>query len=267
MSKLPRVLVIAGSDSGGGAGIQADVKTAMACGGYATTVITAITAQNSLGVHGVWPLPIDAVVAQFRSVMDDIGADAIKVGMLGTRELVEVVAHLVASYANQVPVVVDPVCASKHGDSLLAADATTALRQLMIPLATVVTPNVPEAELLLDMTIADEQSQTEAAHALVALGAQWALVKGGHMDGDASDLLSDGSQVWWLREQRSETVHTHGTGCTLASAIATGLARGLTVTAAVEAAKSYITGAIRHGFALGQGIGPVDHGWRSRARD
>lgn len=285
MSKPPVVLVIAGSDSGGGAGIQADIKSTMACGAHAVTVVTAITAQNSVGVQGVWPLPVDAVIAQFRSVIDDIGADAVKVGMLGTPELVACVKQLLTPLHGITPIVVDPVCASKHGDSLLTDDATVALARDIIPLATVLTPNIPEAELLLAalgseaLAITSTDDQAAAADALVAAGAQWALVKGGHAfdkprlaedahdahaRGIASDVLSDGAQQRWFTAARAETVHTHGTGCTLASSIAAGLARGMDVPHAVAEGKAYITGAISHGFSLGTGIGPVDHSWKWR---
>ena len=275
MPRPPVVLVIAGSDSGGGAGIQADLKTAMALGAHAATVITAVTAQNSLGVQGVWPLPTDAVIAQFRSVLDDIGADAVKVGMLGTAELVECVRELLEPLRGQDPIVIDPVCASKHGDPLLAADALSSLARGILPLATVATPNTPEAELLLGslrgeaVSIGSAHAQRAAADALVAAGAQWALVKGGHCPdpdnpAESTDVLSDGSTHFTFSAARADTEHTHGTGCTLASAVASGLAQGMDVRAAVERAKGYITGAIAGGYPLGAGIGPVDHAWRWR---
>ena len=275
VSHPPVVLVIAGSDSGGGAGIQADIKTVMARGAHALTVITAVTAQNSQGVQGVWPLPVDAVVAQFRSVMDDIGAEAIKIGMLGTAELVSCVQELLEPWHDRIPIVVDPVCASKHGDPLLIDDAIESLAKQIVPLASVLTPNIPEAELLLralghdTMTIADAHAQSHAAELLVAAGARWALVKGGHADGGqahevASDVLSDGVEQRWFSAPRANTVHTHGTGCTLASAVAAGLAHGMDVPQAVSEAKGYITGAIAMGYKLGAGIGPVDHAWQWR---
>lgn len=263
MPTPPTVLVIAGSDSAGGAGVQADLKSAMANGAHATTVITAVTAQNSIGVHGIWPVSLDAVRAQFRSVMDDIGADAIKVGMLGTRDLVDAVSKLLTPYADRIPIVVDPVCASKHGDPLLADDALDVLRQRLLPLATVVTPNLPEAALLLEVSAAQRLDQQAAAAGLVELGALWALVKGGHADGsNAIDVLYDGHEVREFVSPRSSSVHTHGTGCTLATAIAAGLAANRDVVSAVAAAKDFISGAIDRGYALGQGIGPVDHAWR-----
>ena len=256
----PRVLTIAGSDSGGGAGIQADLKTMLALGTHGMSVITAITAQNSVGVQGVWPLPLDAVRAQFHSVVDDIGVDAVKTGMLGSGETVAAVAELLAGVS--APVVVDPVGVSKHGDPLLAAEAVDAMRTLLVPRATVLTPNLPEVEMLTGILPTDESSMRSAAEALRGLGATWVLVKGGHLEGDAADVLVGDELYEVFRAPRFDNRHTHGTGCTLASAIAAGLGKGLSVPAAVTEAKAYITGAIARGFALGAGIGPVDHGWR-----
>ncbi|NJP65131.1 bifunctional hydroxymethylpyrimidine kinase/phosphomethylpyrimidine kinase [Streptomyces spiramenti] len=261
----PRVLTVAGSDSGGGAGIQADLKTMLALGTHGMSVITAVTAQNSLGVQGAWPLPATAVVAQFRAVVDDIGAQAVKTGMLASAELVETVADLLASV--DVPVVVDPVGVSKHGDALLAHDALDAVRHLLLPVATVATPNLDEVTQLTGIAVADEEGLRAAAAAVLALGPRWALIKGGHLPGDAVDLLTDGSAEHWLRAPRLDNRHTHGTGCTLASAIAAGLATGSTVPEAVARAKEYVTGAIAAGFALGGGIGPVDHGHLTRRAD
>ena len=258
----PVVLVIAGSDSGAGAGIQADIKSCMANGAHATTVITAITAQNSMGVQGVWSVAADAVTAQFRSVMDDIGADAIKIGMLGTADMATLVADLIRPWADKIPVVLDPVCASKHGDALLADDALAVLREQVVPLATVVTPNAPEASLLTGIDVDSPETQSRAARMLVSSGARWALVKGGHIDGDAHDLLTDGQQDVPFSHRRVDTVHTHGTGCTLASAIAAHLAAGADVPDAVTAAKNYVTGAIENSYALGRGIGPLAHDWQ-----
>jgi hydroxymethylpyrimidine/phosphomethylpyrimidine kinase len=259
---LPRVLTVAGSDSGGGAGIQADLKTMLALGVHGMSVITAVTAQNSLGVQGYWPLPAEAVRAQFRSVVDDIGVQAVKTGMLASAELVELVAGLLADVA--APVVVDPVGVSKHGDSLLAGEAVAVIRELLLPVATVATPNLYEVEQLTGVRVTGEDRMREAAEAVLALGPRWVLVKGGHLPGPAADLLFDGSQEHWFRAGRHGNRHTHGTGCTLASAIAAELAKGQDVPGAVGAAKEYVTGAIRAGFPLGAGIGPVDHGWRIR---
>ncbi|MFD5321539.1 bifunctional hydroxymethylpyrimidine kinase/phosphomethylpyrimidine kinase [Streptomyces sp. NPDC127098] len=254
----PRVLTIAGSDSGGGAGIQADLKTMLALGTHGMSVLTAVTAQNSLGVQGVWELPADAVRAQFRAVVDDIGVAAVKTGMLATAELVETVAALLGPLA--VPVVVDPVGVSKHGDPLLATDALDAVRTRLLPVATVATPNLPEVAQLTGVTVRDEDDLRRAAEAVLAHGPRWALVKGGHLPGDATDLLTDGTTEHWLRAPRLDNRHTHGTGCTYASAIAARLAVGDEVPEAVAAAKEYVTGAIRAGFPLGAGIGPVHHG-------
>ncbi|MGI5403180.1 bifunctional hydroxymethylpyrimidine kinase/phosphomethylpyrimidine kinase [Streptomyces sp. CA-135486] len=262
MSVPPRALTVAGSDSGGGAGIQADLKTMLALGVHGMSVITAVTAQNSLGVQGAWELPVDAVRAQYRSVVDDIGVQAVKTGMLASAPLVETVAELLAGTA--APVVVDPVGVSKHGDSLLAESALDSMRTKLLPLATVATPNLDEVAQLTGVRVEAEADLRRAADALLEYGPRWALIKGGHLAGAAVDLLTDGSEELWLRAPRHDNRHTHGTGCTLASAVAAGLAQGLEVPQAVRAAKEYVTGAIAAGFALGAGIGPVDHGWRFR---
>jgi hydroxymethylpyrimidine/phosphomethylpyrimidine kinase len=256
------VLTVAGSDSGGGAGIQADLKTMLALGVHGMSVVTAVTAQNSLGVQGAWELPADAVRAQFRSVVDDIGVQAVKTGMLVSAELVGTVAELLADVG--APVVVDPVGVSKHGDPLLAPDALDAVRTRLLPAATVATPNLDEVAWLTGVRVAGAEDMRRAAGAVLACGPRWALVKGGHLAGDAVDLLTDGREEHWLRAVRHDNRHTHGTGCTLASAIAAELARGREVPEAVAAAKEYVTGAIAAGFSLGGGIGPVDHGWRLR---
>ncbi|MFE0045390.1 bifunctional hydroxymethylpyrimidine kinase/phosphomethylpyrimidine kinase [Streptomyces albireticuli] len=264
----PRVLTVAGSDSGGGAGIQADLKTMLAFGVHGMSVLTAVTAQNSRGVQGAWPLPADVVRAQFRSVVDDIGVQAVKTGMLASAELVETVAGLLTGIkASGVPVVVDPVGISKHGDPLLDASALDAVRRELLPAATVATPNLDEVAWLTGVRVTTEDGLRRAAEALLAHGPAWALIKGGHLPGghDAVDLLTDGTEEHWFRAPRHDNRHTHGTGCTLASAVASGLARGGTVPEAVAAAKEYVTGAIAAGFPLGEGIGPVDHGWRFRA--
>ena len=279
MSRLARVLTIAGSDSGGGAGIQADLKTMLACGVHGMSVVTAVTAQNSIGVQGVWELPVAAVEAQFHSVVDDIGVDAVKTGMLASPELVAAVARLLERLPVTTPVVVDPVGVSKHGDSLLAADAVEVLLSKLLPLATVVTPNLHEVAQLTGVTVASESAMRHGADALLAHGPKWVLIKGGHLDGPAVDLLTNGEEEFRFESERFNNRHTHGTGCTLASAIASYLAiqidevndvdrieliSALDVPRAVGQAKEYVTGAIKHGFALGSGIGPVDHGWRMR---
>jgi hydroxymethylpyrimidine/phosphomethylpyrimidine kinase len=260
------VLTIAGSDSGGGAGIQADLKTMLALGVHGMSVVTAVTAQNSVGVTGVWDLPQEAVRAQLRAVVDDIGVDAVKTGMLSSASLTALVADELADLS--VPLVVDPVGVSKHGDVLLAEDAVEVLRTRLLPLATVLTPNLDEVRLLTGIAVgprADERDLRNAAQALLDLGPRWVLVKAGHLDGPPVDLLTDGQTEVLLSAQRLDNRHTHGTGCTLASAIASELAKGRSVPEAAEAAKAYVTGALAGGFALGAGIGPVDHGWRWRS--
>jgi hydroxymethylpyrimidine/phosphomethylpyrimidine kinase len=258
----PRVLTVAGSDSGGGAGIQADLKTMLVNGVHGMSVVTAVTAQNSLGVQGYWELPPEAVRAQLDSVLGDIGVDAVKTGMLASTVLIETVADSLS--AVDAPVVVDPVSVSKHGDPLLDGDALDAVRGRLLPLATVVTPNLHEVEQLTGIRVAAESDLRRAADALLALGARAVLVKGGHLDGDAVDLLWDGRRETTFRAERFDNRHTHGTGCTLASAIAARLALGDTLPEAVAAAKEYVTGAVASGFPLGAGIGPVDHAWRLR---
>ncbi|MEU5024569.1 bifunctional hydroxymethylpyrimidine kinase/phosphomethylpyrimidine kinase [Streptomyces milbemycinicus] len=258
----PRVLTVAGSDSGGGAGIQADLKAMLALGVHGMSVITAVTAQNSLGVNGAWELPAEAVRAQFRSVVDDIGVQAVKTGMLASAELVDTVAGLLADVS--APVVVDPVGVSKHGDALLATEALDTVRTRLLPVATVATPNLDEVAQLTGVEVAAERDLRRAADAILEFGPRWALIKGGHLEGDAVDLLTDGTEEHWLRAARHDNRHTHGTGCTLASAIASYLALGADVPRAVTAGKEYVTGAIAAGFPLGRGIGPVDHGWRWR---
>jgi hydroxymethylpyrimidine/phosphomethylpyrimidine kinase len=258
------VLSIAGSDSGGGAGIQADLKTMLALGVHGMTVVTAVTAQNSLGVQGYWELPVAAVRAQLDSVLGDIGVDAVKTGMLASAALVETVAATLSTV--DVPVVVDPVSVSKHGDPLLDPAALDAVRTKLLPVATLVTPNLPEAAALAGVQVAGEPDLRRAAAALLELGPRAVLIKGGHLEGgaDAVDLLWDGQDEHVFRAPRRPTPHTHGTGCTLASAIAARLALGDPLPAAVGAAKQYVTGAVAGGFPLGAGIGPVDHAWRWR---
>ncbi|MEZ0074902.1 bifunctional hydroxymethylpyrimidine kinase/phosphomethylpyrimidine kinase [Planotetraspora sp. GP83] len=262
MTTPPRVLTIAGSDSGGGAGIQADLKTMLALGVHGMSVIAAVTAQNSLGVQGYWELPPEAVKAQLDSVLGDIGAQAIKTGMLASSILVETVAEVLSGVS--APVVVDPVGVSKHGDSLLAPAAVGTVKNRLLPTATVVTPNLWEVEQLTGVKVEDEDDLPRAAEAVLALGPKWALIKGGHLPGEPVDLLTDGSKQYRFRAERLDNRHTHGTGCTLASAIASYLALGEDVPGAVRLAKEYVTGAIAYGFPLGSGIGPVDHAWRWR---
>lgn len=265
MTTPPRVLTVAGSDSGGGAGIQADLKTMLACGVHGMSALTAVTAQNSLGVSGVWELPVEAIRAQVAAVVSDIGVDAVKTGMLSSSAIVAAVAEALEPV--KAPLVVDPVAVSKHGDPLLVADAVDAVRTRLLPLATVATPNTDEVRLLTGVEVQSFDDLRAAAEAMLALGPTWVLAKGGHLraESESVDLLTDGTVWHELRSPRYDNRHTHGTGCTLASALASYLALGLDVVAAAHAAKDYVTGALAGGFALGSGIGPVDHGWRWRS--
>jgi hydroxymethylpyrimidine/phosphomethylpyrimidine kinase len=261
-----RVLIIAGSDSGGGAGIQADIKTVTMLGGYAATAITAVTVQNTLGVTGVHPIPADVIEAQARAVLDDIGADAIKTGMLGDATTVEVVARVLAS-AQGVPAVIDPVMVAKGGAALLALDAVDAVRALLIPRAALLTPNAPEAQALTGLTVQTADDLRRAGEALLNLGAKAALMKGGHIAGDrVVDLLITPRGETAFEGERIDTRHTHGTGCTLASACAVGLAQGMELTAAVARAWDYVHEAMLRAPGFGAGHGPLDHGWPLRQR-
>lgn len=265
-NSLGRVLIIAGSDSGGGAGIQADIKTVTALGGYAATAITAVTVQNTLGVSGVHPIPLEVVEAQARAVLDDIGADAIKTGMLGSVETVELVARMLDG-AQPVPAVIDPVMIAKGGAPLLADRAVEAVRRLLVPRAALLTPNAPEAEALTGLPVTSADEARKAGEALLALGARAVLMKGGHIPGErVVDLLitADGETVF--EGERIDTRHTHGTGCTLASACAAGLAQRLPLAAAVARAWDFVHQAMLHAPGLGAGHGPLDHGWTLRGR-
>jgi hydroxymethylpyrimidine/phosphomethylpyrimidine kinase len=265
MQNLGRVLIIAGSDSGGGAGIQADIKTVTALGGYAATAITAVTVQNTLGVTGVHPIPLDVVEAQARAVLSDIGADAIKTGMLGDAATVELVARLLDEAA--VPAVIDPVMVAKGGASLLAADAVAAVRELLIPRATLLTPNAPEAEALTGLAVATTDDLRRAGDALLKAGAKAVLMKGGHVPGErVVDVLMTAQGDTAFEGERIESRHTHGTGCTLASACAVGLAQGLPLVAAVARAWDYVHEAMLRAPGLGAGHGPLDHAWPLRGR-
>ncbi len=253
------VLVIAGSDSGAGAGLQADVKTVFALGGYACTAVTAVTAQNTLGVQGVMPVPPAFLRLQLASILDDFDVDVIKTGMLGDAETIAVVAELLASRPS-LPAVVDPVMVAKGGASLLVEDAVTVLRTRLLPRTTVLTPNLPEAAALLGRPIVDAAAMPEAAQALLALGPQAVLLKGGHLNSDALvDVLATADGVKRFTADRIPTRHTHGTGCTLASAVATGLAQGLGLSDAVQRARVYVQAAIAAAPGLGRGQGPLNH--------
>ena len=257
----PKAMTIAGSDSGGGAGVQADLKTFAALGVYGASTLTAITAQNTVGVTAVHEIPTDVIRAQIDAVLTDIGADAVKTGMLSSSAIIECVADALEHWG--VPaLVVDPVMVAKSGDSLLQEEAVGVLRSRLLPLASVVTPNIPEAEVLTGMNISSDADVRDAARAIVGMGAKAVVVKGGHREGPATDIFFDGSEFHEFTTPRIDTQNTHGTGCTFASAVAAGLARGLPVVDAVSAAKEYVTEAIRHSFPIGQGHGPLSHLWR-----
>ncbi|MBV9688016.1 MAG: bifunctional hydroxymethylpyrimidine kinase/phosphomethylpyrimidine kinase [Alphaproteobacteria bacterium] len=255
-----RVLIIAGSDSGGGAGIQADIKTVSMLDAYAATAITALTAQNTKGVFGVLPIPPDFVRRQIEVVLDDIGADAIKTGMLHDLPVIEAIAATLRDRAAHVPLVVDPVMVAKGGARLIDPAALDGLKQLLITAAEIVTPNLPEAEILCGRIIGNVAEMRLAGEALLALGCRSVLVKGGHLTGDTvSDVLVTpaGARVW--ESPRIATRHTHGTGCTLASAIAAGLAQGLAIEDSVDRARAYVQRAIASAPGLGRGHGPLNH--------
>ncbi len=255
-----RVLVIAGSDSGGGAGIQADVKTITALGAYAATAITALTAQDTLTVHGILPVPPEFVRLQAETALADLGADAIKTGMLGSAAVVETVAGLLAERAPGVPLVVDPVMVAKGGARLLEEDAISALKRNLLPLASLLMPNLPEAEALTGLAITNLDEMRHAAEALLTLGVPAVLLKGGHLPGPTVvDMLTTMDGTTLLERPRIETRHTHGTGCTLASAVAAGLAQGMALRAAVERARAYVQAAIAGAPGFGSGHGPLNH--------
>lgn len=256
-------LTVAGSDSGGGAGIQADLKTFQELGAFGMSVITVLTAQNTLGVQGVYPQTVEAVEAQLDSVLSDIGAQAVKTGMLYSADIIRAVVRKLREYQVDA-LVVDPVMFAKGGSPLLQREAMDALKRELLPLAAVITPNVPEAcELLGVPQIGEGEEAVEAARELLKLGPRYVLLKGGHREGAESvDLLMGGGrpEPIYFAAERIATRHTHGTGCTMSAAIAAGLARGLAVEEAVRIAKSFITAAIRHALPIGGGIGPTDHG-------
>ena len=261
-----RVLILAGSDSGGGAGVQADIKTVTALGGYAATAITAITVQNTLGVSGVHAIPPAVVEAQAAAVLDDIGADALKTGMLGDVAMVEAVARVLDRAAGA-PAVIDPVITAKGGAALLASEAVAAVRSLLIPRAALLTPNAPEAEALTGLAVATTDDLRRAGEALLQAGAKAVLMKGGHVPGErVVDLLLTADGETAFEGERIETRHTHGTGCTLASACATGLAQGLPLVAAAARAWDYVHEAMLRAPGFGAGHGPLDHAWPVRGR-
>jgi hydroxymethylpyrimidine/phosphomethylpyrimidine kinase len=256
-----RVLICAGSDSGGGAGIQADIKAVTALGGFAMTAITALTAQNTLGVQGVVGVEPGFIRQQMRSVLEDLGADALKTGMLHDVATIEAVCDEIAASAPGLPLVADPVMVATSGSRLLADDAMETLRARLLPIAVVITPNIPEAEALTGLAIRDEAGMRAAAEALLAMGARAVLLKGGHLEGEVLvDLLVTPVAVDRYEDRRIVTRHTHGTGCTLASAVAAGLAQGLALEPAVRRARAYVRAAILHAPGYGAGHGPLDHG-------
>jgi hydroxymethylpyrimidine/phosphomethylpyrimidine kinase len=255
-----RVLIIAGSDSGGGAGIQADIKSVTALDGFAATALTALTAQNTLGVHAVVPVPLDFIAKQIEVVMTDIGADVIKTGMLGDTSVIETVCEALDRFAAGVPLVVDPVMVAKGGHALLAAEAVDTLRRRLLPRAAVLTPNAPEAEALTGMNINTTADMRVAAAALLALGVPAVLLKGGHLiSEEVTDLLATPEGTQTFVAPRIQTRHTHGTGCTTASAVAVGLAQGMTLHDAVVRARAYVRAALASAPGLGHGHGPLDH--------
>ncbi|CAO0822966.1 Hydroxymethylpyrimidine/phosphomethylpyrimidine kinase [Desulfarculales bacterium] len=252
---LARVMVIAGSDSGGGAGLQADLMAVAVLGGRASTVVTVLTAQNSLGVQGFWPVPPKFVAAQFRAVANDIGLDAVKTGILPTAAHVVLVAELLAPLG--APLVVDPVLAASTGQGLMEPAALEVLKTRLLPLASLVTPNLAEAQALTGLNVQGPKVMARAARVLVEMGARAALVKGGHLAGEPVDVLFDGRREHYFSAPRLPNAHTHGTGCTLASALATLLASGWELKAAVERARLLVRRAIAAGLPLGAGRGPV----------
>lgn len=259
-SVFGRVLIIAGSDSGGGAGIQGDIKTVTCLGGYAATAITALTAQNTLGVFGIHDVPEDFIAKQIRLVLDDIGADALKTGMLNNESVIETVAESIAPYPH-IPLVLDPVMFAKGGASLLPEAALSCLKKLLIPRAEIITPNIPEAEYLADMGIKNIADMHVAIKKILAFGCQAVLLKGGHLSGETvTDILLTKAGETIFEQQRIDSSNTHGTGCALASAIATGIAQKMPLIDAVSRARNYVLEAIKTAPNIGKGHGALNHG-------
>lgn len=259
-----KALTIAGSDSGGGAGIQADLKTFQELGVYGMSAITAVTAQNTLGVHGVYPIEADGVYAQLKAIAEDLAPDAVKTGMLFSRDTIEITAEAIKQF-RWPHTVVDPVMIAKGGTSLLQAEAISAVKTLLLPLSEIVTPNIPEAEALTGRTISSMEERREAARQLADTGVSYVLIKGGHAEEteEAVDLLFDGRHFFEFRSPRIKTKNTHGTGCTFSAAIAAGFAEGHSAEKAVQKAKDFIQAAIYHDLGLGSGHGPTNH-WAYR---
>ncbi|WP_027409142.1 bifunctional hydroxymethylpyrimidine kinase/phosphomethylpyrimidine kinase [Anoxybacteroides tepidamans] len=266
MDQIYKALTIAGSDSGGGAGIQADLKTFQELGVFGMSALTAVTAQNTLGVQGVYPMSVEAVEQQIESIGTDLGTDAVKTGMLFSADIIQAVAGKIKQFGWR-QLVVDPVMIAKGGAPLLQEEAVSALKTHLLPLAMVVTPNIPEAEVLTGMTIRTLDDRREAAKRLHELGVQHVVIKGGHDDdgNEAVDLLYDGHEFSYFKSARVETRHTHGTGCTFAAAITAELAKGRSVQEAVETAKQFIQAAITHELGIGNGHGPTNH-WAYRQK-
>ncbi len=261
-ASLPKILTIAGSDSGGGAGIQADIKTITVLGGYAMTAITAITAQNTLGVHGIHMIPPDMIEQQIRVVLSDIGADIIKIGMLGDASTIQAVHRALSSHETHIPLILDPVMQAKGGQPLLQDDAIQALKNLLFPHATLITPNIPEAAILSEQSIDSVDDMKHVAKLLSEQCKVAVLVKGGHGSNQTlHNVLYDGQAFHTSTSQRHHTKHTHGTGCTMASAIATYVGHGLTLYEAIHRATKYVHEAITHAPGYGQGHGAIHHGW------
>lgn len=260
-----RILIIAGSDSGGGAGIQGDVKTVTVLGGYAMTALTVLTAQNTLGVHGLHEVPLDFIEQQIRVCLDDLGADAIKTGMLHSAAVIERVVQVLADYP-AIPLICDPVMRAKGGAALLQDSAQAALVTRLLPRATIVTPNAPEAEALTGRAVLNAADLEAAGRALCALGPAWTLMKGGHLPGNAMvDVLVSAQTCQQLvpGRLRTDSAHTHGTGCSLAAALATGIAQGQDALTAANRAVGFVAGALAHAPGLGQGHGPLNHAWQT----
>lgn len=259
MTKLFNALTIAGSDSSGGAGIQADIKSFSANGVYGMSIITAITAQNTQGVFGIMDVTPEIIEKQIDVIFNDIEVDAIKIGMVSKIESIEAISNTLRKVENLPQIVLDPVMVSKSGFKLLSNGAKNTLIEKLIPLSTLITPNLPEAEELLEREIVTIEDMKKAAIDIKKMGAKNVLIKGGHLEGEATDLLYDGEGFVIFEQDRINTKHTHGTGCTLSSAITANLAKGMDITNAVKAGKEYITGAIKNGFELGKGVGPTHH--------
>lgn len=260
---MKKVMTIAGSDSGAGAGIQADLKAIAAMGAYGTSAITSITAQNTLGVQNVFNLPLTIIADQIESILDDIGAHAVKTGMLATGDIISLVADKVKKY-NIKLLVVDPVMVSTSGDVLLQQDALDNLKNCLLPLAYITTPNMREAEVLSGQPVTTLSEMKEAAKKIYSFGPKNVVVKGGHLEGEAIDVLYNGKEFKYFKNPKVDTKNTHGTGCTFAAALAANLAFGFEVEKALQKTKEYITGALKDSLDVGQGAGPVNHFWKGQ---